>query len=139
MSAAFELEPDFLPEKVDQEETDKKPRSRKISAKVLSELRQTVKITHTIILNSKPDLASYDPTTDGHWRDSALCQALEPELFYSDMNEEKVLAKLYCGKCAVKDYCLTEALELGDKFGIWGGLEVDERNRLGTRHRSNTL
>ena len=42
-------------------------------------------------------------------------------------------AKRICEGCAVKDKCLADGLK-ADKlgaYGIWGGLDPDERGRLG--------
>ena len=39
-------------------------------------------------------------------------------------------AKAICGECEVRDQCLDYAIEMGEKFGIWGGLSERERRRV---------
>src|SRR5690606_27458602 len=38
-------------------------------------------------------------------------------------------AKSICAECEVKQQCLDYAIEMGEKFGIWGGLSELERSR----------
>jgi hypothetical protein len=35
-----------------------------------------------------------------------------------------------CGGCGVRDKCLQEALRHMDPWGIWGGLDPEERNLI---------
>ena len=42
-------------------------------------------------------------------------------------------AKEICGRCTIRVACLAEAMEKPERFGIWGGLTVKERNRLAKR------
>jgi WhiB family transcriptional regulator, redox-sensing transcriptional regulator len=38
-------------------------------------------------------------------------------------------AKAICGRCPVREACLSFALSTGQGEGIWGGLTSDERRR----------
>jgi WhiB family redox-sensing transcriptional regulator len=42
-------------------------------------------------------------------------------LFFSQNPMDVVRAKSICAKCAVRDVCLTRALERGEPYGVWGG------------------
>ena len=73
-----------------------------------------------------------------HWSEDALCRGI-PEIFFAPVKTRRSdppdwsRAKRICEGCPVKDKCLTDGLE-ADKlgaYGIWGGLDPDERGRLG--------
>jgi len=38
-----------------------------------------------------------------------------------------------CAGCAVRAECLQEALDRGERFGVWGGLSEGERRALAAR------
>ncbi|MEV4418080.1 WhiB family transcriptional regulator [Catellatospora sp. NPDC049609] len=48
------------------------------------------------------------------------CQ-FEPDLWFADTVPEIELAKSLCAKCALKDACLSGALERAEPWGVWGG------------------
>lgn len=62
------------------------------------------------------------------WREDAACVDVDPEVFYDELNVSP--AKAICRTCPVKDACLIEALARGERFGVWGGVDQDERRRL---------
>ena len=66
--------------------------------------------------------------------DKAPCQSTDPETFFTDPTEtEKIsLAKSFCARCQPvnKNSCLSFALTNKVKYGIWGGLTPDERQKL---------
>lgn len=43
---------------------------------------------------------------------------------------EKMKAKGICQQCLVRDHCLQQALDNGERHGIWGGLDERERQKL---------
>lgn len=66
---------------------------------------------------------------DKDWRWEALCanqpdDAPEIDFFSEDRREIKA-AKTMCKACPVRRECLSNALQLGEYHGVWGG--VDER------------
>lgn len=65
------------------------------------------------------------------WRHRAICRDEEPELFFpvGTALRQTEEAKAVCGRCPVRQECLTWALDHQD-FGIAGGLTEDERNKL---------
>lgn len=68
------------------------------------------------------------------WRHRANCRDEEPELFFPVGTAGPALrqteeAKAVCGRCPVREECLTWALVHQD-FGIAGGLTEGERNKF---------
>ncbi|MBG0828580.1 WhiB family transcriptional regulator [Planomonospora sp. ID67723] len=60
----------------------------------------------------------------------ALCAEVDPDLWFPEQGESNKDAKAICARCEVRTECLTYALELGDEFGVWGGLSGTERRPL---------
>jgi WhiB family redox-sensing transcriptional regulator len=62
------------------------------------------------------------------WDEQAACRGEDPELFFpvSRSGEAEKAAKAICKRCPVRLSCLSNAAE----FGIWGGLNEDERRAL---------
>lgn len=67
---------------------------------------------------------------DERWRDQALCAQTDPELFFPEKGSSSADAKRVCDRCDVRDQCLAYALRRDERFGIWGGLSVSERDRI---------
>jgi WhiB family transcriptional regulator, redox-sensing transcriptional regulator len=70
------------------------------------------------------------------WEDKAACAGTDALLFYGpdkeawperESREEK--AKAVCASCRVRAECLDYALANSIKYGIWGGLNENERVR----------
>jgi len=76
-----------------------------------------------------------DPADD--WRENARCRPIahkRPEIFYPLGLEKGAndtagiqIAKQFCAPCPVREECLAEALRLGERWGVWGGLTPAER------------
>lgn len=66
--------------------------------------------------------------------DNTPCQTVDPEIFFPDPTDvigiEK--AKTLCGNCdqTNKNTCLSFALTNKVRYGVWGGLTSDERQKL---------
>lgn len=81
------------------------------------------------------------PTLDTSWHDHAACKSEDPALFFnSDESEEgferaqrERAARRVCASCPVSTECLRHALTRPEEFGIWGGLNPAERERLRSR------
>ena len=69
----------------------------------------------------------------GDWQDRALCAQTDPEIFFPDKGESTTAAKRVCVGCEVRAECLQEALDRGERFGVWGGLSERERRDLAAR------
>jgi WhiB family redox-sensing transcriptional regulator len=75
-------------------------------------------------------LARFIATAVQPWTGHALCAQTDPDLFFSDSAGQIEQAKAICSRCMVRDECLAHALETREDFGVWGGLDHDERRRL---------
>ncbi len=69
----------------------------------------------------------------GDWHARALCAQTDPEMFFPDKGESVTAAKRVCRSCEVRAECLQEALDRGERFGVWGGLSERERRVLAAR------
>lgn len=64
------------------------------------------------------------------WQEQALCAQTDPEAFFPEKGGSTREAKKVCQSCSVRAECLEYALEMDERFGIWGGLSERERRRL---------
>lgn len=84
---------------------------------------------------------NYDPTE--HWAERAECRNHDPELWHiggSDMDAQadRAEAKRIClTRCPVVIECRRTALDNREEWGVWGGLDSDERRAL-LRKRTRT-
>ncbi|MGC4947790.1 WhiB family transcriptional regulator [Streptomyces sp. DT224] len=63
-----------------------------------------------------------------HWSDDAACLGEHPSVFFpSGKGPDALYAKGLCGPCPVRSECLTHALTWREDYGVWGGLDEDER------------
>ncbi|WP_075975707.1 WhiB family transcriptional regulator [Actinokineospora bangkokensis] len=63
------------------------------------------------------------------WRKRAAC-ADRPDLDFIDPGDHVPECLALCATCPVARLCLTEALDNGEVWGIWGGLDTDQREQL---------
>jgi len=69
------------------------------------------------------------------WSDRAACLSAEPEQFFpvggaAAAAWETAVAKQVCAGCVVIDDCRDYALATRQPFGVWGGLDEEERRSL---------
>lgn len=64
------------------------------------------------------------------WRTEAVCNEVDPEIFYPEKGGSTRPAKRICAACPVTEACLEYALDNDERFGIWGGLSARERIRM---------
>ena len=69
------------------------------------------------------------------WVERAACKGADPETFHHPSHAVLQQAKKVCLDCPVQMQCLNDALVRGDQFGVWGGMEPEERRRLMQRVR----
>jgi WhiB family redox-sensing transcriptional regulator len=73
----------------------------------------------------------------GEWRNSSLCVGEDPDVCFPFRGGPGAAARAICAACPVRDECLMYATA-ADEFGIWGGLDQQERrNRKRREHRRN--
>jgi WhiB family redox-sensing transcriptional regulator len=70
----------------------------------------------------------------GEWHGRGLCIGDDPDVFFPSHGDPGTQARQICAACAVRDDCLKFAIDAGE-FGIWGGLDQDERRKLRRRQR----
>ncbi|MEU6422487.1 WhiB family transcriptional regulator [Streptomyces spiralis] len=71
------------------------------------------------------------------WRERALCQGEDPDLFFpiGNVNSGPVAiqtdeAKSVCRRCPVTEQCLAWAMDADPVEGIWGGTTEGERRAM---------
>lgn len=75
-------------------------------------------------------------TWDGtHWRDEAACSDADPQLFFPVGTGPEALdqlhrAKAVCETCPVAQECLIFAVTTNQEYGVWGGLDEEERREV---------
>ena len=62
-----------------------------------------------------------------NWRNQKNCIDVPIAIFYTGYPKDELKAKAICSECSVKWECLKEAIETGEEFGIWGGMNYTER------------
>ena len=85
-------------------------------------------------------LRSHRP--DPGWRTRAACAGLDAEMFYDADDKIDAIARdraeegrSVCAACVARWDCLRDALRCGERYGVWGGLDAFERERIRRRHR----
>lgn len=69
------------------------------------------------------------------WMDNAACTTHDLTTFFPTTAVGRDAAKRICATCPVNAACLQHALDHDEEFGIWGGLDPDERYELANGHR----
>lgn len=75
------------------------------------------------------------PQAFADWRDSAACLGAATDVFFPVGSSPEALdqveeAKRDCQRCPVRSQCLAWALEAKQDFGVWGGLDEEERREI---------
>jgi WhiB family redox-sensing transcriptional regulator len=72
-------------------------------------------------------------TWDGDsWRREAACRDVDPDVFFpvgatGPALERIAVAKAHCAGCVVAEACLVFAVTTNQEYGVWGGLDEEER------------
>lgn len=91
-----------------------------------------------------PAVAVSHPWPDeGEWREDAACRTMDPAIFYPvpvgnssaanaarRLDDPYVAARAVCASCSVAGECLSFALAIRDREGMYGGTDPDERRRI---------
>jgi WhiB family redox-sensing transcriptional regulator len=96
----------------------------------------TIENTRTARRNSRSVYRLTNTSKD--WRERAACINQNPELFFPTGITGTALlqleqAKRVCESCPVREDCLRWAMELGQDYGVWGGVSEEERRSLKRR------
>ena len=71
----------------------------------------------------------------GEWHGRrGLCVGEDPEVFFPYRGDPGPDAREICAACPVREDCLKYSID-ADEFGIWAGLDQDERRNLRRRQR----
>jgi len=70
----------------------------------------------------------------GDWHGRGLCVGEDPDVFFPSQGAPGTKARKICAACPVHQDCLEYATE-ADEFGIWGGLDQQERRNLRKRRQ----
>lgn len=67
-----------------------------------------------------------------HWTDDAACRDVPTAVFFpagsgAGAGADVEYAKSFCQRCPVLSSCLAHALTHREDYGVWGGLDEDER------------
>lgn len=65
------------------------------------------------------------------WSARAACTGSNPDLWFPERGVNPDDARAICATCPVRRECVDYAVRWDIQFGIWGGLSVRERRRLG--------
>ncbi len=73
-----------------------------------------------------------------NWSDQAACLSAEPETFFPVGTggialDDISVAKAICAGCSVLAECRDYALRSRQTFGVWGGLDEEQRRAMWAR------
>lgn len=71
----------------------------------------------------------------GEWWQRGLCAQTDPDEFFPERGGTTRHAKRICSGCDVRADCLEYALANDERFGVWAGLSVEERDREASRRQ----
>ena len=72
------------------------------------------------------------------WQRQGACLGAHPDLFFPERGQSTQPAKEICKICQVKEECLQFALDINERFGIWGGMSEGERRKFKAKHAQKT-
>jgi WhiB family transcriptional regulator, redox-sensing transcriptional regulator len=75
---------------------------------------------------------------DRVWLESGSCRGLDPDVFFPERGQDERPAKRVCRTCPVRQWCLTYALDAGEKFGVWGGTSERQRRLMRAARRTGS-
>ena len=106
-------------------------------------------LRYATVTRPSPQVSTAAP---GSWREDAACRDYEPEWWFADTKstadrDARETARTICRTiCPVRDECLEAALKVEgalkepSRFGIFGGMDPEERHReYARRYRAERL
>lgn len=83
-----------------------------------------------------PDVFGPELAKPGEWITNARCRHGDVDVFFSDRAEHIAEAKAICARCPVRIPCRGWALLNREEYGVFGGLDAEERLEiLGPKRR----
>ena len=71
------------------------------------------------------------PNADPDWWEAyGRCREVDADTFYPENGQSADGAKRICQGCPVRDACLDWALDVGERWGVWGGKSERQRKIL---------
>jgi hypothetical protein len=70
------------------------------------------------------------------WQEHSACASSDGEAFHPQKGGSVKMAKRVCSGCEVRAECLEYALATDQRFGVWGGMSENERNKELKRRRT---
>lgn len=67
---------------------------------------------------------------ESDWRERAACKDTYPEIFFPEKGESYKEARRFCRVCEVAEFCLRDAMDTNEKYGMRGGLTPSARRKL---------
>lgn len=80
-----------------------------------------------------PDVLEELATKLPAWHREAACRDADPDLFFVGRGESAAEAKAICAGCPVRPECLEDAIAHDYRFGIFGGMNRNERRKAARR------
>jgi WhiB family transcriptional regulator, redox-sensing transcriptional regulator len=74
------------------------------------------------------------------WQSKAACLGADPDIFFPPQYAGRGAndrAKAICKPCEVREECLDDAMENGERMGVWGGMSERERRKLKKARRAS--
>lgn len=70
------------------------------------------------------------------WIENAICATTKnPGLWFSNDPTDIQAAKAVCRRCPVSDRCLAGAVERDERWGVWGGLDLNRDLDVNARRK----
>lgn len=82
----------------------------------------------------RPTAPRPQTTEKPEWMTAGRCVTTgDADAFFPVHASDTAAAKATCSDCPVRAECLTWALEHGERYGVWGGLDEAERDAIRRR------
>lgn len=83
-----------------------------------------------MVMDINPVLDAFHDITLNTWKLRGACRGYDQDAWFPERGASTRAAKSICRQCDVQEECLEYAVNMGEKFGIWGGLSERERRAI---------
>jgi WhiB family redox-sensing transcriptional regulator len=70
------------------------------------------------------------------WVERAACAGAGPDMFFQLKGGSNLPAKAVCATCPVRQECLDYAVGQPEQWGVWGGMDRNERRAYARTRRA---